>query len=538
MLRTVPGRYLKTLIFFPFAYAAGVGFALLIWLQDMSADPPIPLRAVPVVLLPIAYYCIAFKPVRRHYGRVTAYNIGLMMSFVPLFIAATLTGGYGSWHNLGIAILTFLTAMLGVPTMMLLVWFHLLGLLVGMSGIIPNYHVELWYIPLPLYLLAAFAGWSFFKKYYIGDPAGDTIATMLQNEQIRSESLVGAIQDGVVTINTKGIIEYCNDRILSMLGTTRAELVGHPVADKIIEYTKPGKHQDKLLKLFGIVQTTGQAVYYGMISLVKHGPNTTDISVSVVPVKNVDGEVTAHFILMYDMSHVGDLQRAIDEFISIASHEMRTPLTVIANYADTIKNAGVPGDTQHIAERIQEVSTELLALVNDMLDISKLESGKDNGTPAPVDVGSLARRLTDDFSRETQSRNITVATTIADNTMAFADATLLKRVLTNLLSNACKYTPDGGNVTISSVAAGDNIEVSITDSGVGIPTDKVAAIFEKFVRLESDRSTVTHGTGLGLPIVKKIVESWGGSIQVESDGRHGSRFYFTVPAYQKDKETT
>jgi PAS domain S-box-containing protein len=235
--------------------------------------------------------------------------------------------------------------------------------------------------------------------------------------------------------------------------------------------------------------------------------------------------------------HSAELARARDEMVAVVSHELRTPLASIVGFAELLATREVtPAQRkEYLAVMLQE-GHRLTALINDFLDLRRLEGGHLSMRFAPSDLKALIMRAVDLFS-EPGGTPITIRVQ-DDLPLVRVDGDSMFRVVVNLLSNARKYSPLGGQISVGAAVVDGMVEVSVQDKGLGIPTEALTHLFGKFFRVESaDRGSI-GGTGLGLAICKNIVESHGGKIGVRSEGlRKGSRFYFTVPIVREEAQT-
>ena len=223
-----------------------------------------------------------------------------------------------------------------------------------------------------------------------------------------------------------------------------------------------------------------------------------------------------------------------NEFISVVSHELRTPLTAIHGALDLLATGLVDPQSergQHVFGLAVENSDRLVKLVNDILELERLESGKIKLHKTPVSTRDLIRRLCELLELVAERAGITLKTSKTDLLLT-ADCDRLIQVLTNLVGNAIKFSAASSTiwVTVEDVVAQDNaIKFTVTDEGRGIPKDKLARIFERFHQVDASDSRGKGGTGLGLAICRSIVQQHGGDIWAESTLGEGSRFIFTIP---------
>jgi NtrC-family two-component system sensor histidine kinase KinB len=237
-------------------------------------------------------------------------------------------------------------------------------------------------------------------------------------------------------------------------------------------------------------------------------------------------------LLLRDVTRLKELDRLKSEFVSIASHELRTPLTAMSMSMDLLMESteGKLNETEHelIAVAYEELR-RLHSLINDLLDLSKIESGKLAMELSPVAIASLADKAVEVFEAQAAEKSVELKSEISRVLPAVqADPNKITWVLTNLIANALRFVDKGGRVRISADHVGEWVHVSVADDGPGIPVEQQSRIFDKFVQVKSDKSV--GGTGLGLAICKEIVRAHKGTIWVDSEPGRGSTFTFALPA--------
>jgi signal transduction histidine kinase len=224
-----------------------------------------------------------------------------------------------------------------------------------------------------------------------------------------------------------------------------------------------------------------------------------------------------------------ELARLKDEFVSQVSHELRGPLSPIFGYAELlIEQRESPEAVQRYAGVIQEGAGRLQRLVDDLLDLNRLESGRYRLERQPVPVGDLLERRAREL-RHLSTRHTIVLNAPATLPAVDVDPDRVSQVVTNLVTNAVRYSPDGGEIRLRAARQGDTVIVSVSDQGIGIPADRVGRIFEKFYRVDNSVTRSVSGTGLGLAISRELVEAHGGRMSVESTPGAGSTFSFSLP---------
>ena len=233
------------------------------------------------------------------------------------------------------------------------------------------------------------------------------------------------------------------------------------------------------------------------------------------------------------LDEVKRISKRKTDFVSAVSHELRTPLTSIKGYASillTEKLGQLPEEVRNRLDKINRHSDELTSLVNDLLDISRIESGKVTMKHQAGDLKNIIVEVVDLLSMQLKEKQIELSVnTPPGATEVFVDISQINRVFINLITNAIKFTPQKGSIAIISHKVERGVQVDITDTGCGIPEGEQEAVFEEFYRVDNPVNQELKGTGLGLSLVKRIIEAHGGKIWVKSKVGEGSTFSFTLP---------
>jgi signal transduction histidine kinase len=226
------------------------------------------------------------------------------------------------------------------------------------------------------------------------------------------------------------------------------------------------------------------------------------------------------------------------DLMSMVTHEIRTPLATVRGFAQILLKGGISGDkSKEFLEIINRQSNRLVNLVNDFLDITRIESGRQVITKAPVDLEKLIQNAVADLKPLADEKSIELQFVSPGGLPeVFGDRNLLEQVLINLLSNAIKYSPKGAWAKVAAVQQNGSVAIAVQDNGLGIPKESIPRLFEKFYRVRCDDRKDIIGTGLGLSLVKQIIDVHQGTIRVESEHGKGSIFTFTVPVAKAGME--
>ncbi len=380
----------------------------------------------------------------------------------------------------------------------------------------------------------AIASGDFSKKILVrsNDEIGDLEKTLnymsdeiktkidkIESGEAKLETVLSGMIEGVIVTDAKGKIVLANPSLRKLFFIDKAPEGKTPL--EVVRNSAVQNIADKVLK-------GGQRIAVEEISV--NSPEEKFIKVSGVAImkeKQIDGAI----FVFHDISELRRLERVRQDFVANVSHELRTPLSSIKGYSETLMGDEIkPKERKEFLDIIYRESDRLANLINDLLDLSKIESGKMAMVFMPVEIARVIRRSAGVLEKSARDKSINVEFDIPEGLpKALADENRLSQVFLNLLDNAVKYTPEGGSVKVSVIPQDKYLQVDITDTGAGIPQGDLPRIFERFYRVDKARSRQLGGTGLGLSIVKHIVQGHGGQVWVNSELGRGSTFSFTVP---------
>ncbi|WP_256622544.1 PAS domain S-box protein [Methanolobus chelungpuianus] len=374
----------------------------------------------------------------------------------------------------------------------------------------------------------------------LGTARNITKQKLAEEELARSEkryrSLVEQSSDGIFINRTDGQIVEVNSKACEIMGYTKEQLKQMSVVDLLIPELRPeGEKVMELLKVQSFIH--GETKYLtGKGDIIDVEINASlldgyrDITQAVV--RDITERKRAEEAMLRAKVEAESANRIKSEFLASMSHELRTPLNSIIGFSDMLAEgyAGPLSETQQkYTNYISTSGKYLLTLINNILDIAKIESGKMELELEPFNMNEVfedAEKLTGHLARK---KKIELHVIKPENIELLADKIKVKQIIYNLLSNAIKFTPDNGRVALSATASGNKVRVSVTDTGIGIAESDFDKLFMPFKQINSQLSRQYSGSGLGLSIVKELVELHGGNVTVESEPGKGSTFSFTIP---------
>ncbi len=393
----------------------------------------------------------------------------------------------------------------------------------------------------------------YFSLVWIVKGASNTIVQQSiegekSNEALRSSEqkfrmLIEAAPDPMLLINRDARIILINSQVEKMFGYTRDELLGKH-HDILLPLSFRDIHEKNIKNYFSNHVPRPMGSGLELFGLQKDG-RKIPVEISLSPIETGEGIVVISAIrditerkkaeeTRLENERLVAADKAKSEFLANMSHELRTPLNSILGFSEILKGglAGKLDEKQeHFIDNIFTSGTFLLSLINDILDLSKIEAGKIELVPEKMSVPVTIKETLSLIKEKASKHNVLLKTEF-DPELEFieADKQRFKQILFNLLSNALKFSKEeGGTVTITAKKEGDMAKISVSDTGIGIREENVGKLFQKFEQLESGISQKYGGTGLGLAITKQLIEMHGGNIRAESKFGEGSTFIFVLP---------
>jgi signal transduction histidine kinase len=258
------------------------------------------------------------------------------------------------------------------------------------------------------------------------------------------------------------------------------------------------------------------------------------VGITYAPLFDTRGRLINIIANVRDITRFRAAEEAKTTFVSVISHELKTPVSLIKGYASTLRREDARWDEKVVRDGLQvieEESDRLAELIENLLDATRLQSGKLALQFEPVQLDELAAHLVERFKTQTDKHSFEVSFPKKFPVIQ-GDSKRLTQVLSNLLNNAIKYSPNGGPIRLSGEVLPDTVRLTVSDQGIGLPQGELELVFERFYQVDNALSRETQGAGLGLYIVRSIIEAHGGQIWAESTPGHGTTFYCTIPISQ------
>jgi PAS domain S-box-containing protein len=352
-----------------------------------------------------------------------------------------------------------------------------------------------------------------------------------QEESSKREAILASIADGVVFNDRRGKVVLVNRAAEQILAVRAEELIERDLRDLFALFTT-GAKEEILLAMRTVLSDPKTQISAEDTQTVLQIDNLI-INAHFAPVITEQEEFLGIVTVLRDITKEAEADRAKSEFVSTVSHELRTPMTAIKGYTDLLYG-GMVGEVNQEQKRFLNIvrsnADRLTALISDLLDISRIETGRVRFEPEPVQLGDVVKTVIDALTPNVEKKGHRLSYQIeAGMPDIMGDPSRLNQVFTNLVGNAINYTPEGGTVTVNVYSVQNAVRVDVVDSGIGIHSKDLSRIFERFYRAEHPLVQESRGSGLGLPIVKMFVEMHGGRVWAESEPEKGSTFTVLLP---------
>lgn len=364
--------------------------------------------------------------------------------------------------------------------------------------------------------------------------------SLAQEEKNRAEAILFNVGEGVFAVNLRGEIIIFNKIAEKLVGIGRDQILGQKY-DQVLQFIN-SETKESYGQFINKVLLEGQSVTLPTNTILITGSRAEiPVAVNSSPIRNQKGLIGGGIVVFRDISHEKEIEEIRTDLISIASHQLRTPLSeikgLVSLLTDGIAGPMSKGQKEYL-DLLSIANERMIHLVNDLLNISRIEQGRIQLNFQVVDLGILTSEVFKSMKAKSSEKS-QVFTLLLDPNLpkVTADPEKTREIISNLVDNALKYTFEKGKIQVRVTATNDGVWVLVKDSGVGIPKTKQKDLFKKFSRVENPLSKMTTGSGLGLYAAKQLVERQNGKIWFESEEGKGSTFGFVLPATNISNES-
>jgi len=348
----------------------------------------------------------------------------------------------------------------------------------------------------------------------------------LKLEKSRLKTIINCMANGVLVTNRNLEIVLHNPALMQMM-EIKGDLDSPVPVDKFVE---DRDFIESLREILHSRLSTPQTVSRE----ISRGPKV--IRAISAPALGPDNEVVGTVTVLEDITAFKQLDQMKSDFLNMVAHELRSPLVSIRQQNTVLLEglAGPIGEKQHefLGKGVKKIDS-LLELINDLLNIARIEAGKAIQHQVPIDIGEVIKETLSFLEPVAKEKGIVLTYEEGELRPILADSKRMEEVFTNLITNAINYSPDGGRVVISAKALGEYVEIKVSDTGIGIAAEELPKIFDKFYRVKDPKTRQVMGTGLGLSIVKGILDAHRGTIEVESELGKGTTFKILLPIFEQ-----
>lgn len=420
-------------------------------------------------------------------------------------------------------------------------------------------------ISIGLALVMIISGMALIRSYrkadgHVPHPSGRKksaqLDKVLKDEKLKSDIIINSIEDGVVLVDSQMVIQLFNPGAENITGWTAKEAMGLDLRSVLKLVDEKGNAYQDNMDPFKKAFITKDAVRDNTATLISHSEKQISLQLSVSPLLDDAGAISGAVGIFRDVSKERGEERQRAEFISTASHEMRTPVAAIEGYLALAMNEKVSTIDSKAREYLTKAhaSTQHLGqLFQDLLTSAKAEDGRLSSHPSIVEMGAFLEQLTQDLRFTAQKKNLGMEFVIGTSQSidaskggdhlvrplyyVYVDPDRLREVITNLFDNAVKYT-ETGKISLGLTGNRSVVQLYVRDTGHGIPKEDIPHLFQKFYRVDNSATRTIGGTGLGLFISRKIIELYNGRIWVESELDKGSTFFLNLPRIDNQQAET
>jgi PAS domain S-box-containing protein len=387
---------------------------------------------------------------------------------------------------------------------------------------------------------------------------GSNLAKSLHDEKAKSEIILNSIEDGVILLDANKTIQLFNAGAEKITGWKQKDAMGLDYKSVVKLVNEKGELYEETTSPFERIYSEIAPIRDNQANLLTVSNKPIAVNLSVNPLIDQNNQVTGAVGIFRDVTAEREEEKRRTEFISTASHEMRTPIAAIEGYLALARNervSKIDSKAREYLDKAHASTQHLGALFQDLLTSTKAEDGRLTNHPSVIEMGEFLQQLAEDMRFTAEKKGLGMEFLIGAATANVVDATSnesggpkmlkplyfihadperIREVVTNLFDNAIKYT-ETGKITLGLTGDDKVVQIRVQDTGMGIPAEDVGHLFAKFYRVDSTATRTIGGTGLGLFICRKIIELYNGRIWVESELGKGSTFYINLPRITSEK---
>lgn len=509
-----------------------------------------------IVIIQLGYSLVPYKQIISKYGYAPATLLILVVNSLGILALMQATGGLDSPYTLLWGAMVLAAGMFGTYALVAGIFIITSYFVVSATSLSSSQQVVDVFAFMPLFgtIVLATASHYLWRHAYENQETKKVaqLSGMLKNKQQQAEVLIQSLADGIILTSTDGKIVLINQIAATMTGWSIDEAVGIDAKLVVKFHAKDGKELPEQDDPFVLVTTNKQPAS-ATVRVISKDNKETVVSVVASPILTSDGSLQGTVAVLRDISAGFKEEEQRAEFISTASHEMRTPVAAIEGYLALALNervSKIDPKARSFLEKAHESTQHLGQLFQDLLTSAKAEDGRLVSHPQVIEIGEYLEALADSLRFAAQKKGLlsdfmfgtssSEKETSANQKVVkplyyvYADPDRLREVITNLFDNAVKYTPEG-KITLGLTGNKDIVQIFVRDTGNGIPKEDIPHLFQKFYRVDNSSTRTIGGTGLGLFICRKIIELYHGRIWVESEYEKGSTFYINLPRLTAEK---
>ena len=358
----------------------------------------------------------------------------------------------------------------------------------------------------------------------------------IEEEKAKDEAMLDSLGEGLIALDIKGKVIVINKMTTTLLGIKSKDIIGKKITEIFLEDEAGNQVLEQ--KQPSYTSLSSGEITKGNYFFIRKDKTKFPVAITATPIK-LNGKTLGLIQIIRDITQEKEIDRAKSEFVSLASHQLRTPLGIIKWYLEALENetyfTKAPPTIKEYFNVIYKNNERVLSLVRDLLSVSRIDQGQTKSTLKPIDLIKTVEEIVERMQVVARKKKITLRIDLPKKKIPTidADALQLEEVIDNLIGNAIKYTNSNGLVDFSISTNEKKVLISVKDNGIGISKSDQRKLFTKFFRTEVAIEHNPEGSGLGLYVVKSYVESWGGEVSVQSSEGKGSTFTISFPLSQK-----